>query len=297
MSDSAPMPAPVLALGGGGVRGLAHLGVLAEFESVGIRLGGVAGTSSGALMGALWLTLGKDGAVARVHEFVGARLAASLPDFAAPRRRGGWREKVQWARSLALMARLMLRRNILTQNEMLRRIGFLLADVTIEEMPLPFTAVATDTATGREVRLRQGPLRLAVAASSAMPGLVAPVSWDGRRLQDGGAVAEIPVGAARELGSPVIAVEVSEALPVADPDRDHLPRAMFRAAAMGWQALRSRLLAEADAVIAPAVNHLHWADFDAVDRAVEAGRAAARAFLTGPGRELLAGRGGVRGGK
>ena len=54
---------------------------------------------------------------------------------------------------------------------------------------------------------------------------------------------------------------------------------MFRAAAMGWRALRLRLLAEADAVVAPAVNHLHWADYRALDEAVEAGRAATRAFL------------------
>jgi hypothetical protein len=55
---------------------------------------------------------------------------------------------------------------------------------------------------------------------------------------------------------------------------------MFRAAAMGWQALRRRLLAEADAVVAPAVNHLHWADYHTVDEAVDAGRAAVRRFLS-----------------
>ncbi len=273
--------APVLALGGGGVRGLAHLGVLAEFEAARVRLGGLAGTSSGALMAALWLTRGSAGAIARVHEFVRAGLAASMPDLAAERASGGWRARFDHVRSLGVLARLLLRRNVMSHNEMLRRIGFLLADVAIEELPLPFVAVATDNATGREVRLRHGPVRLAVAASSAMPGLVAPLPWDGVRLQDGGAVAEIPVAAARELGSPVIAVEVSEGLPAANPDHDSLPRAMFRAAAMGWQALRQRLLAEADAVIAPAVNELHWADYSSVDQAIQAGRCAARAFLAG----------------
>jgi predicted acylesterase/phospholipase RssA len=112
-----------------------------------------------------------------------------------------------------------------------------------------------------------------------MPGLVAPLAIDGRRLQDGGAVAEIPVAAAMEMGSPVLAVEVSEALPAGDPDRDRLPRAMFRAAAMGWQALRKRTLADADAVITPRVNHVHWADYDAVDGVIAAGREAGRRFL------------------
>ncbi len=281
MTRAAGMPAPaaVLALGGGGVRGVAHLGVLAELEVSGVRLGGMAGTSSGALMAALWLTRGSAGAITRVHEFVRSGLAMSMPDLAAPRVAGGWRARLDRVRFLAVLARLLLRRNLLSSDEMLRRIGFLVPDARIEELSLPFVAVATDNASGREVRLCHGPVRLAVAASSAMPGLVAPLHWDGRRLQDGGAVAEIPVAAAKELGGPVIAVEVSEGLPVADPDRDRLPRAMFRAAAMGWQALRERLLAEADAVIAPAVNDLHWADYGSVDQAVEAGRDAARAFL------------------
>lgn len=297
MNGLGEQPPPVLALGGGGVRGLAHLGVLAELDAAGVRFGGVAGTSSGALMAALWLTLGSSAAIARVHEFVRCGLATSMPDLAASHAGGGWRARFFRLRSLGLLMRLLLRRNLMKHDEMLRRVGFLVADAAIEELPLPFVAVATDNATGREVRLRRGSLRLAVAASSAMPGLVAPLCWDGLRLQDGGAVAEIPVRAARELGEPVIAVEVSEGLPVADPDRDRLPRAMFRAAAMGWQALRERSLAEADAVIAPAVNGLHWADYDAVDEAVEAGRVAARAFLAGDGRRLLAGGGSIRRGE
>jgi NTE family protein len=175
--------------------------------------------------------------------------------------------------------RLVVTRHQVTQRTFLERVAFFLPDITISTLPRPFIAVAAESSTGREVRLSTGRLRLAVAASSAMPGLVAPFEIDGRRLQDGGAVAEIPVGAARALGGPVFAIEVSEALPGGQPDRDRAPRAMFRAAAMGWQELRRRMLAEADAVIAPPVNHLHWADYRLVDEAVAAGRAAAREFL------------------
>lgn len=293
MNKAGGGPGPVLALGGGGVRGVAHLGVIAELEAAGVPIAGVAGTSSGALMGALWLTLGWERALARIHAFVGRGLAARMPDLGAARARGGWRRALARLVSAGRLARLLVRRNLLTQEELLRRLEFLLDDRRMEELRLPFVAVATDNATGLEVRLSCGPLRLAVAASSAMPGLVAPVAWDGRRLQDGGAVAEIPVGAARALGEPVIAVEVSEQLPDADPDRDRLPRAMFRAAAMGWQALRQRLLADADAVIAPAVNAYHWADYDAVDNAFMAGRQAAREFLARDWPRLLAGGGGL----
>jgi len=269
----------VLALGGGGMRGVAHLGVLATFEAAGVRVRGIAGTSSGALLGALWILRGAAGAIERVREYVASGRARRMTDLAEDTDgRGVGAGLRRLARAVAL-ARLLARRSLLSPEAYLEHVAFFLPEQEIGELPTPFVAVATDTFSGEEVRLARGPLRLAVAASSAMPGLVPPVVWGERRLQDGGAVAEIPVAAARMLGSPVIAVEVSEGLPPARPDRDRLPRAMFRAAAMGWQALRRRLLAEADAVIAPAVNHLHWADYHAVDEAVAAGRRVAEAFL------------------
>ncbi len=269
----------VLALGGGGMRGVAHLGVLATLEAAGVRVRGVAGTSSGALLGALWLLEGTEGAIARVREYVASGRPRAMTDIgeAVPGR--GLGALVRRLGKTVALARLLLRRTLLSHQEYLEEVAFFLPDREIDTLPVPFAAVATDTFSGEEVALASGPLRLAVAASSAMPGLVPPIPWGDRRLQDGGAVAEIPVAAARRLGSPVVAVEVSEGLPPARPDHDRLPRAMFRAAAMGWQALRRRLLAEADAVLAPAVNHLHWADYHAVDEAVAAGRAAAREFL------------------
>ncbi len=269
----------VLALGGGGMRGVAHLGVLAALEEAGVRVAGIAGTSSGALLGALWTVAGAQQAIARVREYVASGRARAMTDIAGEHDGRGFRA---WAGRIAhgiALARLMTRRTLLGHEAFLAHVAFFLPDWQIGDLPVPFVAVATDTESGDEVRLASGPLRLAVAASSAMPGLAPPVPWEGRRLQDGGAVAEIPVGAARTLGSPVIAVEVSEGLPPARPDRDRIPRAMFRAAAMGWRALRQRLLAEADAVLAPAVNHLHWADYHSVDEAVAAGRTAAREFL------------------
>jgi len=270
-----------LALGGGGTRGLAHLGVLAELDAAGVRVRGIAGTSSGAMLGAMWLTLGSAGAIERVREFVRSGLARRMLDIGSDHRESGLAGALHRLRYAGAMVRAVLTRHVLTQEALLERVAFMVPDGDIERLPVPLVVVATDNATGAEVRIARGSLRRAVAASSAMPGLVAPFEIDGRHLQDGGAVAEIPVAAARSLGSPVIAVEVSEGLPAGRPESDRLPRAMFRAAAMGWQALRARLLAEADAVIAPAVNHLHWADYHALDEAVEAGRIAARAFLSG----------------
>jgi NTE family protein len=271
----------VLALGGGGVRGIAHLGVLAELERGGAAVRAIAGTSSGALMGALWLAHGTEGAISRVREFCLSDRARNVPDPLAEAPSPTIAGKARRLLHFVSLLRVLLGRHRMAERELLDHVAFFLPDIAVGDLPRTYVAVATDNATGDEVWLADGPLRLAVAASSAMPGMVHPIAVGGRRLQDGGAVAEIPVRAALSLGRPTVAVEVSEALPVGSPDRDRLPRAMFRAAAMGWQALRRRTLAEADAVIAPAVNHLHWADYGAVDEALAAGRAAALEFLAG----------------
>lgn len=256
------------------MRGVAHLGVLEVLAERGLEVAGMAGTSSGALLGALWLTH-RQRAVEKVRAFVASGRARAMPDFHQLGQGSLWRRA-----SLALQVlRLLVRKALLTEEQMLEYVRFFLPEVPVESLPVPFIAVATDSLTGEEVWLSRGSLVHAVAASSAMPGLVSPIALNGRYLQDGGAVAEIPVVAARSLGSPVLAVEVSEGLPAGYPGRDGVARAMLRAAAMGWQALRRRLLAEADFVIAPKVNHLHWADFHAVDQAVQAGREAAEAFF------------------
>ncbi|MEW6337872.1 MAG: patatin-like phospholipase family protein [Acidobacteriota bacterium] len=269
----------VVALGGGGMRGVAHLGVLAELSAAGVEIRALAGTSSGALMGALWLAAGSTGAIERVREFCRSDRARKRPDPLAMASGPGLRGKVRRALALTAMVPMLIHRHQMTTAEMIDGVGFFLPDIELSKLGRPLTVVATDASTGDEVRLREGSLRHAVAASSAMPGLVAPLAVGGRRLQDGGAVAEIPVAAARELGGPVVAVEVSEALPAGDPDRDRLPRAMFRAAAMGWRALRQRTLAEADAIIAPRVNHVHWADYGRIEEVIAAGREAGRRFL------------------
>jgi NTE family protein len=271
----------VLALGSGGVRGLAHLGFLAELEKEGVEVRAIAGTSSGALMGALWLLNGAEPAIQKVRAFMVSGLVEDVPDLEGTADHGSGPAIWRRLRRAGTLIRAVLAGPLLSREQLFERVAFFLPETPIEALPRPFVVVATDSATGEEVRLTRGSLRLAVTASSAMPGLVSPIVWAGRPIQDGGAVAEIPVRAARALGSPVVAVEVSEATQPLARGGDRVPTALFRAAAMGWAELRRRLLEEADAVVAPAVNHLHWGEYRALDEAVEAGRVAARRFLAG----------------
>lgn len=168
-----------VALGSGGARGWCHIGVLRGLAGLGVEVDVVAGTSMGALVGAA---------------FAGGRLDA-LED---------WVRGLTQARLVALMdpgfrfGGLVQARGIET---MLKEIG--LAD-RIEAFARPFTAIATDMETGREVWMSAGPSYRAVRASAGIPGVMSPVEREGRWLLDGGLVNPVPVSAARALGAEVI---------------------------------------------------------------------------------------------
>jgi NTE family protein len=271
----------VLALGGGGARGLAHVGVLEVIEETGVPVAGIAGTSSGAVVGAMWLTLGSAAAVAqRWREFLEGGLLPQIPDVRLTK---GVTSRdnllLQFARRLrrsAVVALALERTSLITHEEFEERLAFLFPDEQIQKLRLPFAAVATDFETGKPVSLRRGQLLQTVAASCAVPAVVLPYTLDGDSLIDGGTVADVPVAQARELAPrPVVAVEVGENWAEDDPETITLPRAMMRGANMTHEALRELQLRDADLIISPKVGGLHWSEFGRYEEAVAAGRAAA----------------------
>lgn len=283
-----------LALGGGGARGAAHVGVLDELEQAGIPVLAVAGTSAGAVVGAMWLALGSARAVeARWREFLSSGLLGSLPDVRlAPSVTSHDNLLLSFARRLrqgAVVALALERRGLIAPEDLDRSLAFLIPDIEVGTLPCPFAAVATDLDTGDPVVLRSGRLRQMVAASSSVPGFVPPRVIEGRALIDGGVVAEVPVAQAAQLGPhPVVAVYTGEAARPEDPAAITVPRALARASLFASRALAVRLLEASDAVISPKVGTLHWSEFTRFDEAMDAGRAAAREVLPRI-RDLLAG--------
>ena len=174
-----------VAFGGGAARGWAHIGVLQALLEAGIRPSVVAGTSIGAVVGGC---------------HVADRLD-HLIDFA----RGLTRRKVFGYFDLNLSGSGLIngeRLNIVLRDA--------IGDMRIEELPVPFTAVATEIGSGHEVWLSRGDLVDAVRASYAIPGVFRPVSLDGRWLFDGALVNPIPVTVCRALGAQyVIAVNLN----------------------------------------------------------------------------------------
>ena len=174
-----------VAFSGGAARGWAHIGVLQALLEAGIRPSVVAGTSIGAVVGGC---------------HVADRLD-HLVDFA----RSLTRRKVFGYFDLNLSGSGLIngeRLNVVLRNA--------IGDTRIEDLPVPFTAVATEIGSGHEVWLSRGDLVDAVRASYAIPGVFRPVSLDGRWLFDGALVNPIPVTVCRALGAQyVIAVNLN----------------------------------------------------------------------------------------
>ena len=165
-----------LALGSGSARGWAHIGVLRELKERGLAPDIVAGASVGALVGAAYASDQLDALETWVRD-LGPVDVVRL--FDATLDRGG----------------------MMSGDRLMRRIREILVDHEIEELAVPFAAVATRLETGQEVWLRSGSMLHAVRASSGLPGLFTPVWHEGHWLIDGGVVNSVPVSVCRALGA------------------------------------------------------------------------------------------------
>jgi NTE family protein len=181
-----PRPKIGLALGGGSARGWSHIGVIEAFEDTETPIDIVCGTSMGALVGAAYVC----GALEKLAAFA---------------------HKLKWPQMARLFDINLAGGGVLEGERLHDFLRTLYGDRTIERLPKPFAAIATDFRTGREVQLKEGPLADAVRASIALPGLLKPFKIGERWLMDGGLVNPVPVSACRVLGADfVIAVNLNE---------------------------------------------------------------------------------------
>ncbi|MFZ9898236.1 MAG: patatin-like phospholipase family protein [Gemmatimonadaceae bacterium] len=215
-------PAPTaLVLGGGGAKGMAHLGVLAVLDSLGITPDLIVGTSAGAVLGAMWAS-GESAAsiearvrAARLDRIVRPYSPSLAPAFASAR------PLFVWERA---GARWVVQDGAVRDEEADSALAALLAPAEahtggdFDALPIPFRAVATDLRTREVVVLDRGRLIDAVRASMAIPVLLRPVPREGRTLVDGGLSANNPVAVARALGAQRVIV-ATIASPVPDVTR------------------------------------------------------------------------------
>jgi NTE family protein len=270
-------------MGGGGARGFAHVGVLQVLDELRLPVRAIAGTSMGAVIGAMYLVHGsaaatlerwrealRDGILPRV------RSMQSIPDTEA--REHPLIQVARRIRERVVISFAVNRTTVLGDDDLVPALEFLLPDVTVEDLGVPFVAVATDLTTGEELDLGRGALRKVTRASSAIPGVLPAVEIDGRRLVDGAVVAEVPVAAARRLREPVIGIDVSMRLPPLAGDELVLD-VLMRTQMMSQNLLRARQLASCLHVLRPDVGTAVWSDWDRLEELAEAGRRAARSFF------------------
>jgi NTE family protein len=198
-ADDPSRPRVALALGSGGARGYAHIGVIHELRDRGYQIVGIAGSSMGALVG-------------------GLQAAGRLDEFA------------DWASSLTQRAILRLldpsisAAGVLRAEKILDAVRDILGAATIEQLSIPYTAVATDLLAGKSVWLQRGPVDEAIRASIAIPGVIAPHVVDGRLLADGGILDPLPMAPIAAVNADLtIAVSLSGSETVGDAEPEPRP--------------------------------------------------------------------------
>jgi NTE family protein len=283
-----------LALGSGGARGWAHVGILRALDAAGVTPDVVAGTSIGAL-------------IAGVH------LAGHLPTLEA------WARRLTRPRLLAYLDPRMSGGGLIGGRRMLAFMARHLGDLKIEDLPVPFVAVTTDLGTGHEVWLQEGRLAETLRTAISLPGVFTPVRREGQWLVDGALVNPVPVSVCRALGAElVIAVNLNAdqlgKLDLArgrrwgragalEPDLLEQSRVLRRRGGAVWtrrvrstpsmfsvmvaalkitqdRITRARLASDPpDIVIRPDLGHIGLLEFDRAAEAIETGeRAAAEAI-------------------
>ena len=174
-----------LALGSGSARGWAHIGVIRALTEAGIHVDYIAGTSIGSLVGAVYAS----GGIGTLENVV---------------------LQFDWKQIAYFFDVVLPKSGLLDGKRVSAFIRSHIKGKNIEELSIPFCAVATDLGTGNEVILKQGDIIEAVRASISVPGIFTPVKKNGTILVDGGLVNPVPVSVARQMGADfVIAVDLN----------------------------------------------------------------------------------------
>jgi NTE family protein len=270
-----------LALGGGAARGISHIGVIQVLEENGIVIDAVAGTSMGAIVGAIYLMEGNARRlVRRMYDFFESEAfkAAQFDVLAEERQEEdvGWLEGVTGLIRRGMKYSLSVTRQSIISREIFEDIvEELVPPIRIEDLPKPFAAISLDAVSGKEVIWTEGPLRDALWATSAIPGFFPPLEKDGMVLVDGAWTNAVPLGPARELGADqVIAVDISREVEEVFEYKRGISL-ILRSAVLASKRLRELQLEGADVLLRPDVGDVHWADFEDPEELIQKGRDAA----------------------
>jgi NTE family protein len=273
-----------LALGGGGARGLAHIGVLRVLEKEEIPIDLIVGTSIGALVGGAYASgINPDELQKKVDEYLNSTefRSSAIKAFEVAHAKGevGLTQRIQtYLRNHFYLIQAMFKPGILSNEDFQTTIDYFIPDIQIEETRIPFRAVATDLVSGEQITFSEGSLRQALMASCAVPGAIAPLKEGERLLSDGGIICRVPSSVARQQGADiVIAVVVDRG--ISSEELRTVVDVYLRVSEIMGERLKQYELADADVVILPEVGDLHWSSFSQAMSLIDEGEKAAREKL------------------
>jgi NTE family protein len=274
-----------LALGGGGVRGFCHIGVLKVLEEEGIAIDLIAGTSAGALIGGAYAS---GSSPQEIYRKVEAYIVSPEFQFSTLREMGlsmnpakqtFWEKTRNAVRQKYFLLSTFVKPAVLPLKDFEALIRYFIPDIDIRETKIPFYAVATDLITGKRVAVSEGSLRQAVLASSAVPGAVDPVRLGEWLLADGGITSLVPVLTAREAGADAVIAVVVDRETNVPGEFETAQEIVLRAGDITSNKLEEAELLQADVVIRPRIGDLHWSDFSRAKGLIQEGETAARLAL------------------
>ena len=260
------MPLLGIALGGGGVRGAAHVGVLQEIDNAGIKIDRIAGVSAGAVIGCLY-AYSLDGKWVEDHfrniwssQSLSGLTSKTFFDNGSTKSFVGGIKRTLTDYAFALIS---LHRNSLIKNDQLREILELLVPVdNFDQLEIPLKIISTDIASGKDVISEEGNLIDALIKSCSIPGIMEPVIEGERVIVDGGVSMPIPISPLLESCDVTVAVDIG----VYKFDNLKNPNAKsikIRSDIITSNRLKLKQVSDADLVIRPDTNGLHWSRFDA----------------------------------
>jgi NTE family protein len=272
-----------LALGAGGARGIAHVGVLKVLQREGIPIDLIVGTSIGALVGAAY--------AANPDAFVLANRVCEVLDPHGKKEtrlklleRSYWEEdfKPDFLHRLARIVQkemflnlALFRSAVLSEEDLRISVEAFVPDIAIEDTRIPYFSTATDLLSGRPVVLKQGSLIRAVMASCAVPGFMPSIAWDETLLVDGGLINMVPVIPAKKNGADVVVgVDVGMILKRNHPVEDGID-AIHRATEIMNYYLGAADRIRTEVLIEPVVRNFGWTDFFAFKELIRQGELAA----------------------
>ena len=183
-----------LVLSGGGARGIAHIGVIEELEKRGYEITSIAGTSMGSLIGGVYAA----GKMNQLKE---------------------WIYTLDKGKVFRLVDFTLSKQGLFKGERVLKKMKDYVPDILIEELAIPYAAVAVDMINNEEVVFRTGSLYHAIRASIAIPTVLTPVKEENRLLVDGGVLNNIPMAhVQRQEGDMMIAVNVNADIPMVKPE-------------------------------------------------------------------------------